>query len=249
MFNIFEQPWLLFAAAFIALIFLYISTLERKFYWLSIFILICLAVLNLVLESRFFFLSPKTLSILKIILPICAIALSALLISGIILSKDKANYIWFLPLILMTAGFGIDWVVQTDTEQIKSTLSKSELAIEHEDMALFSSVISDKYQDSMHPNKQALLQHFNSYFGQPLCDSVTNTFTQINKKQNEAEILIVVFISFNQNSFPVRDYSVSTAKVELKLKLFKEPDRKWRIRGVEIAAVDNQPFSWSAVGR
>jgi len=249
MFNIFEQPWLLFAAAFIALLIVYILTLERSFYWLSLLILICLAVLNLVLKSRLFFLNPTAILVLKIVLPIAAAALSAILIWNVVQLKDKASFIWFVPLAIMIGGFGLDWLVKTDMEQIKSILNSGRLSIEREDKRLLDSIISDKYEDSIHQNKQALLRHFDNYFGQRLCESITNTFTDISKKQNEAEIITVFFVTFGTASFPVTDYGVLSCLVNLRVKAAKEDDGRWRIRQVEIAEVDNQPFSWSAVGR
>lgn len=249
MFNIFEQPLLLFAAAFISLIVLYISTLERKFYWLSLLILLSLAVLNLLLKERLFFLSPKTITILKILLPVAAAALSIWLITSIIELRERSAFIWLLPIILSITGFGLDWLVKTDTEKIKSIINAGQRAFEQEDLKLLGSIVSEKYQDSFHPNKQALLGHCNSYFAQPLCDSVTKTFMQMDKNQNEATITIAAFISFNENSFVVRDYGVLNAKVAVKIKLKKEADRQWRILTVEIIEVNNQPFDWASVGR
>ena len=249
MFNIFEQPWLLFAAAFIVLIFLYISTLERKFYWQNMLILILLAVLNLVLESRLLFLNPKALLILKIVLPILAAVLSGFLILGIIQLKDKTFNIWLLPLILIIAAFCIDWLFKTDAEKINLVIRKSQQAVQQEDSALLSSILSEQYQDSFHSSKQALLRHFNSYFEQPLCDSVTKTYMQTNRQGSTAVVELAVFIAFNPKSFPVKDYEVSNATVSLRLRLRKEKDNQWRIYETEITSVNSQPFSWSAVGR
>jgi hypothetical protein len=248
-FNIFEQPWLLFAAAFISLICLYISTLDRKFYWLSLLILLSLAAFNLLLEAKLFFLNPKTITILKILLPAAAAGLSIWLIIGIIRLKERSAYIWLLPIILSTAGFGLDWLVKTDMEKIKSTINASQRAFQQEDIKLLGSIISDKYQDSFHADKQALLRHFSFYFSEPICDSVTRTFMQTDKKNAEAVVTIAVFIAFNENSFVVRDYSVANAKVALKITLKKETDRQWRIYQTEIIEVNNQPFNWNAVSR
>jgi hypothetical protein len=249
MFNIFEQPVLFFVAALISLIYLYISTLERKFYWLSLLILICLAFLNLFLKEQFFFFSPKTITILEILLPIAAAGLSIWLIISIIRLHDRSSLIWLLPLILTIAGFGIDWLVKTDMEKIKLTINTARRAVEQQDLKLFSSVISDKYKDSFHPDKQALLGHFGSYFAQPLCDSVKWPSKKIDIKQDTATVDAVFFLTFNQNSFVVREYIYTTASVALKIFLNKEADRRWKIADVEITEVNNQPFVWSAVGR
>ena len=163
--------------------------------------------------------------------------------------RDRSAYIWLLPLLLSTAGFGLDWFVKTDMEKIKSTINSGQRAFQQEDIKLLNSILSDKYQDSFHPNKQAMLQHFNSYFSEPLCDDITKTFMQTNKKDTETDVTIAVFITFNQNSFVVRDYGVLNAKVALKIILKKEMDRQWRIFTVEIVEVNNQPFDWASVSR
>jgi hypothetical protein len=249
MLNIFEQPWLLFAVAFISLICLYISTLERKLYWLSLLILLSLAALNLLLEAKPFFLNPKTITILKILLPAGQLCLSIWLIISIVQLRDRSAYIWLLPIILSTAGFGLDLLVKTDMEKIKSAINAGQRAFQQEDIELLGSIISDKYQDSFHTNKQSLLQHFNSYFSEPLCDGISRTFMQTDKKNAEAVVTIAIFIAFNENSFVVRDYSVANAKVALKITLKKETDRQWRIYQTEIIEVNNQPFNWNAVSR
>jgi hypothetical protein len=249
MFNIFEQPWLLFAAAFVALMSIYVSTLERKLYWLSLLNLILFAVLNLLLKDKIFFLNPRSIALLKILIPIAAGGLSIWLIISIVQLQDRSAYTWLLPLILLLTGFGFDWLVKTDMEKIKAAINTSQRACRQEDIKLFSSIVSDNYQDSFHIDKQALLGHFKTYFSEPLCDSITKTFIQTNKRDSEATVTVAYFIIFNQDSFVSRDYGVLTAKVALRMILKKEADRQWRISKAELVEVNNQPFNWATVSR
>lgn len=249
MFNIFEQPWLLFAVAFLVLIIIYITTLERKFYWLSLLLLISLAVLNLLLKLKLSFLGPNIINVLKYLLPVAAAGLSIWLIISIIQLDDRSSYIWFLPLVLIIAGFGLDWLVKTDSEKISLAINKCRQAVRQQDVELLDSIISEQYQDSYHSSKQALLQHFRNYFSQPLCDSITKTYMQTDKKDGQAVVTAAFFLTFNPKSFPAKDYGVLNATVAVRIKLKKEKDKQWRIYETEITEVNNQPFSWSAVGR
>ena len=74
-----------------------------------------------------------------------------------VLPEKRRFWQWLLPLALVGAAFGLDALVQTDTEQINATIKAGVRGIEAEDLDAIGRVISESYSDSLHGTKQRLL--------------------------------------------------------------------------------------------
>ncbi|MEA3227155.1 MAG: hypothetical protein U9Q07_14495, partial [Planctomycetota bacterium] len=64
---------------------------------------------------------------------------------------------WLFPVVLAGAAFGLDSIVQTDTEQINATIQAGIRAVEARDIDDISRIISDDYGDSLHSTKERML--------------------------------------------------------------------------------------------
>lgn len=247
MLNIFEQPWLFIIAAIAALITVYIIILDRKIYWLSWLTMVFLIALYLMTKSTILTLSPSVQTLLKILLPVVIILLIIFIIISIIRSGEKGSWFWLGPIALCLFGIGLDLLITTDSEQIKKAINTCQKAFKQQNIKLIAPFISDKYQDSIHENKQDLLQHCSSFLEKILFSNITRLSTQIQKTDNIATATIVVFISFDPRSFVAESYGTFSAKVAARITLKKEPDKIWRIQKTEIIEVDNQPTSWNKI--
>lgn len=248
MFNIFEKPWGLFGAAIVGLVIIYIILLDRRFYWLSLAIFVCSVLLHLSIETSLLEFNRIISIASKVILPTAIAGFTILLFINIANLKERSAYIWLIPVFLCILAFASDWAVKTDMEKIKTVMNTGEKAFEQENLKELSTIISDNYKDSYHSDKKELLRHCGSYFSEPVFRSITKTFMQIEKRDKQAAVTIVVFITFDYEGFAFENYGVTTAKVAAKLSLEKEKDKKWRIYQAEIIEVNNQPATWHITG-
>ena len=246
MFNIIEQPWLLLGAAIVSLIVIYVITVDRKSYWLSIFIFACSSVLYLLLETTLLPFGKTVKIILLWLLPIAILIILFPLILGILKPKERWDRLWLVPIVLCLFAFSLDWLVKTDTEKIKTVINRGQSAFENENIKALSEIISDDYQDSYHSSKQQLLSHCISYFNEPVFSSITKTWMQTERTDGQAIVSLVVFITFDNESFVFDNYG-NTAKVGVRIRLKKEEDNNWRICSTEILEVNNQAFDWKRI--
>jgi hypothetical protein len=243
--NIFEQPWVILGASIIALIIIYVITLNRKLYWLSLLIFACSSMLYLLLKTDLLPFGQIAKIILLWLLPIAILILLILLVLSIL--KQRSAWFWLIPVVLCIFAFGMDWLVKTDMEEIKTVINNGKNAFENENINALSSIVSVDYQDSYHSNKQQLLRHCSSYFNGPVFRSITKTSMQTEITAGQATVIIVVFITFESEGFVFENYGVTTAKVAARIHLKKEKDKNWRICSSEIIEVNNQPFDWQQV--
>jgi hypothetical protein len=192
-------------------------------------------------------LGPMLETILKWLLPISILILLALFVLSIIKLKQRAAWLWLIPVVFCMSAYGVDRLVQTDAESIKEVINKGKNAFKKGDMKILASVISEDYQDSFHSSKQQLLNHCSMYLNGPVFKSITTTSMQTEQKDNRAIVTLVVFITFENQGYVFENYGVTAAKVAVRINLKKERDNNWRILSCEIIEVDNQPFNWQQV--
>jgi len=247
MFNIIEQPWLLLGAAIISLIVIYVITIDRKSYWLTIIIFACSSMLYLLLETSLLPFGKTVKIILLWLLPIAILVIVFTIILSIIKPKERWDRLWVVPIVLCMFAFSLDWLVKTDDEKIKTVINNGQSAFENENIEALSEIISDDYQDSYHSSKQELLRHCSSYFNGPVFSSITKTSMQTERTDGQAIVPLVVFITFDNESFVFDNYGINTAKVGVRIRLKKERDNNWKICGTEILEVNNQVSDWKRI--
>lgn len=245
MLNVLEKPWLLFGAAIVALIIIYIIQLDRKMYWLNLAVLLCSVLLYVSITSTWLDFSRTFAMLLRIILPAAVAAFAILLVINTVQLNERLAYLWLVPVSLCALAFGLDALVGTDKEKITAVIDKSIQAVEKEDSAAFAKTIAEDYQDSFHKNKQELISHFKRELYEPVIANNRKTHQQTDIQADEAIAMVVIWTSFEPDGW-VYEMGKAFLKTDLKLQLRKY-NNKWLIHGVEILALDGYEADWTAI--
>jgi hypothetical protein len=152
---------------------------------------------------------------------------------------------WYfvIPVLIAGAGFGIDWLVQTDREKIKTVLNIAVKAVEQENPKALAAVISDNYRDSLCSSKEALINSFQSRFAEPLVDKIIARIIslEISSPLTSATVIFTARVLFDPRS-SVYDFKREVfAKVELNL---RKKTGRWLITQAELLELDLRPVSW-----
>jgi len=245
--NIFEQPWLLFAISGIALAVIYFIYVDRRMYYLTMLSISCIVTYSLLFESRLLPLSPTVLFILKLAIPIAAIALLALLVIEINKSKDKLAIYWLLPVMLAFLAIGCDSAVKTDNEKIKTTLKNIFNAVMDENVDKIDKTLADTYTDQIHKTKKQLLDRCRAFMAEPLVTNVIITNRQLQVNHTDAVLDISAIISLEEGSWAQTAAMSNTVTVTMKITMIKTNKKQWLINRADIIRVNGQELNWSQI--
>jgi hypothetical protein len=158
-----------------------------------------------------------------------------------LLPPKRAWVFWLLPVVIAIAAFGIDYLVQTDREKIEAVLAKACRAVEGEDIRALASLISNDYRDSVHPSKQALLNHFGERLSKPVIEKIVPAIVSLDIKPPDATVVFTARVMFDPKG-PVYEYQ-KMMLFKLQADLKREGD-EWLFSRTEILTIDFQPAGW-----
>jgi len=176
------------------------------------------------------------------------LALVVILIAHRIWPGNRRLWQWLIPILLITAGFGLDLLVQTDAEKIKAVIKTGVKAVEEENPDVIEAIISDNYSDSYHPTKEALVSHCRARLSEPLVDKSYKTILEIDISPPTATVIFTVRIVFDKQSYAYQGFKRETF-TKTKLDLQKEPGNRWLISRAEILEIDRHPANWKQIGQ
>jgi hypothetical protein len=148
-----------------------------------------------------------------------------------------------IPVFLIATAFGLDMLVQTDTEKINSVIHAAIKAVRQEDCSAIEAVIANNYSDSYHGTKKHLLDHCRRELSKPLVDKGKKTGLLIDISDSNANAILFAVIIFDKNSYISQNYK-SFLLIKARLSLRKQSDKRWLINRIEILELDRQPTSW-----
>jgi len=148
-----------------------------------------------------------------------------------------------MPLLLAASAFGIDYLVQTDTEKIKTTIKSAAKAVRNENPLAIEPVIAPGYSDSYHKSKAALIAHCTARLSGPLIDKNITRFLRIDIHPPDAAVLCTANIVFDKRSYVYQSYK-QLMLVKMKIHLQKDPAEKWLISRCELLEIDRMPAKW-----
>ena len=164
-----------------------------------------------------------------------------------VLPEKRRFWQWLLPVALAGAAFGLDALVQTDTEQINATIKAGVRGIEAEDLDAIGRVISDGYSDSLHGTKQRLLFYCRQSLSQSQVVKARVKGVRLTDL-SEAGATAIVFtqLTFDKNSYVAENYKPSL-QIKTRLNLKKHAGIGWLISRVELEGLDGQSVSWRQI--
>ena len=251
MFNIFEHPAGLLILAVIALLILLIIrafTSEKTYFWqwhLLIFLVGLFFVLNFLIKNGLMKINKTTTLGLQAVLIAAAAALFIFLIISEIRIDKRYWWQWFIPILIAFAAFGLDSLVETDIEKIKTLLKTASKAVESEDCSALSGLIAPNYRDSYHNTKSDLMDYCFSLMSQPLITDTTKLHQRIEEAAPKATVTLTTRMYFERQSFAYQ-YRPSIL-IKMKFDLQKQPDKNWLINRAEILQIDMQSVNWNYV--
>ena len=151
-----------------------------------------------------------------------------------------------IPLLLAVSAFGIDYLVRTDTEKIKTTIKSAARAVRNENPRAIEPLIATGYSDSYHKTKSALLAHCTAVLSEPLIDKTVTRFVSTDIRLPDAAVLCTVNIVFDKQSYVYQSYK-QLMLVKIKIHLQKDSAAKWLISRGEILEIDRLPAKWGNI--
>ena len=158
-----------------------------------------------------------------------------------VLPPKRGWLFWLLPIVIAIAAFAIDFLVETDKEKVEAVLAKACRAVEGEDIRALAPLISNDYHDSVHPSKQALLNHFGERLSEPVIEKIVPAIVSPDIKPPGAKVVFTARVMFDPKG-PVYEYR--------KMMLFKlqadftKERGEWFFSRTEILTIDLQPAGW-----
>ncbi|MHC4371264.1 MAG: hypothetical protein ACYSW8_26930, partial [Planctomycetota bacterium] len=139
--------------------------------------------------------------------PYTLVGASVLVLFGVltfrsVLPEKRRWWQWLLPVVVAGAAFGLDSIVQTDTEQINSTIRAGVTAVEARDIDGISRIIADDYSDSLHKTKERMLFYCRRALSQNM---VVKTSTKgvklMDLSQASATAVVFAQMRFDKSSY------------------------------------------------
>jgi len=246
MFNIFEQPWTLLIAGIVVWLALLVIHGDGRLWWQShlvIFLAVACFALDFLVKAGLFKISKTLTIIIQVILVLAIAALLTLQIIHVIVVYKRRRWQWLLPIILVAAAFGLDFVVRTDLERINSLIRTARKAAEQEDFDAIEALISADYSDSFHNAKVDLMNHCRRLLSEPLVEKTRKMSLEVDISSPKAEATLVAVIHFEKQSRVYREYRPFVI-FKIKLDLQKGQDKRWLIHRTEVLEIDRRPVKW-----
>ncbi|MCP4453142.1 MAG: hypothetical protein GY809_16905 [Planctomycetes bacterium] len=158
---------------------------------------------------------------------------------------DKVRrWTWLVPLLLIAAGFALDYRVSTDREKILITLKQLVASAEAQDVRAIDPVVSPEYSDSYHRSKARMLGHMRSRFSMPVFEEIRTLSLHVNSIENGvAAAGLIATVVFHPESSVAQVVGKSLiARVEFRLR--RQADGQWLLSAMELKEVNKQPVSW-----
>lgn len=179
------------------------------------------------------------------LLIVAVVSLLVLLIVRMFLPDKRRWWQFLLPGFLVVAAFGLDYMVETEREQINAAIGAVVKAVEDEDPAAIGVAISEDYRDSYHNSKQNLIRHLGSRLSEPLIAKNIKRILEMNVSGQRADVVFTVRILFDERSSVYQDFK-QIMLIKIKAELQKEQD-KWLFVRIELMEVDMRPAKWDYV--
>lgn len=153
---------------------------------------------------------------------------------------------WLAPVLIAGAAFGLDRLVETDMEKIRTVIFTAAKAVEEEKCEAIEGLISENYSDSFHKTRKQLMRHCKGVLSGPFVEKNVARIASIEESSPKATVIFTVRVIFDKQSYLYQMYKQEIfAKLEADLE--KQADGRWLMCRVEILEIDRMPAQWNAV--
>ena len=184
-----------------------------------------------------FFEQPWTL------LGIAILVLLGLLTYRSVTDKRRAWHL-VVPILIAAAGFGLDSLVTTDRESVRSVVAEVLQAAEDENCAAIGLFLASDYRDGYHRSKDAFLNHCREELDGPTVIEAKKLGDEVELSGRTARVTIKVRVRFEDSSRVAREYKRSCVVV-VEMVLQKQAGGRWLINRADLQSVDTFPIGWA----
>jgi low affinity Fe/Cu permease len=181
------------------------------------------------------------------LLGVSIIALFVILTIRSVWSERRHWWQLLIPVAIAAAGFGLDFLVQTDLEKINALIDTGIKAVEEEDCNAIEAIIAGNYRDSFHNTKDDLMSHCRMQLTPGLVTKNKKRACLVELSPPTATATLFALITFEKDSYISREYNKPFMLVKVKLYLEKQPDKGWLISRVEVLEIDRLQVDWRQI--
>ncbi len=163
-----------------------------------------------------------------------------------IFPEKKSRLQWLLPLFVIAAAFGTDYIVQTDLEKIYAVINTGMKAVTNEDYQTIETIISENYSDSYHNSKESLMADCRRQLSQNSVEKIKKTGQLINISVPNAKAAVFIIMTFDKDSYVSQNF-VSFLQMKVDIYLQKQTHNEWLINRVEIREINRQSTGWNQI--
>jgi len=188
------------------------------------------------------------------LIAVAIVTLLILLMFRSISPEKRRQWQWLLPVFLVLAAFGLDFLVETDLEKINAVIDKGVKAVEDENPDAIEMIIADNYTDSIHGSKSVLMTYCREVLSEPLIEKNIKRTVSMDIQPPKATTIFTVRILFDKQSYVYQSFKQQIL-TEVQADLQKQPDNLrlgtpyggWLINRVELLKIDLQPADWQSI--
>lgn len=155
--------------------------------------------------------------------------------------KQKTWHL-MIPVFTIILAFGLDYLVKTDHEKVKTVLEDIVTATMNRDLNTIDKLMAEDYSDRYHPTKQSIMGICKIVVKLHNIKSMTITSHDIaveGQKAN-AEMLVRLRMDASSTAIPAPEWNYA----KVKLILNKKSDQSWQIKSTQLVEVNKNPVSW-----
>ena len=180
-----------------------------------------------------------------LLLTVAAIGLVA---AGFVCQIRPAWKRWpfLVPLLIAAAAFGMDRLVQTDTEQIRSVLSQCRRHAMERNIRKIEPYIADTYMDFTHRSKESLIRSIEARIETAGIERAVQRQHTLNIEGDTAVSQVRFRLHLNPKNSPYA-IGASLMFVTLEIHYKRQTDGRWQIQQVLLKSVNDQPMGWKEV--
>ena len=175
------------------------------------------------------------------------LALFGILTFRSVIPEKKRMWQFLIPICIVAAAFGIDFLVKTDMEKIAGLLNLGIKAVEEENVDAIETVIDENYRDSFHNNKEHLLSHCRQVLSQHIVENNKITNSLITISGDNATATIFMTTRFNTDSYVAKTYNIPFVLIEVDINFQKQSDNNWLINRIEVRRLNRQQTNWGQI--
>jgi hypothetical protein len=176
-------------------------------------------------------------------------AAAVLLIIFIIRALKPEKRRWWqlcIPVIIAVSAFAIDFIIETDRENINSIIKYTIKAAKNQDTNVFDAFIASDYNDSLHQSKEEVMVYCRAILSEPAVKRFLILEQSMELTSSNAAVTVKGVLFFDEKSRFYKELKPAMI-LKGKLSLKKYLGKKWQVNCAELLEIDNQPIDWNAV--